>query len=630
MKSSFSRVLSVAMGAALAVGTMLATVPANAAPAAGTNLVPDAGLRACIADQWAYNGLNLSRDSITQADFDAMAAATTSPYTLGCGGVSSLEGLQYLNDPELNTMEFFQNSITDLTPLAGFTNLEGLQLNYNNISDLTPLAGLINLSWLILDHNQISDLTPLSGLTNLGSVDLSYNQISDLTPLAGLTSLRYLELSNNQISDVTPLAGLTGLTGRALLSLDHNQISDISPLVSMINAGAERVCPDTEDTDCFSMNWTLSGNQITDVSSLDWDQVGGAWLTIKSEYVKDVYYDTVTDQTAVQTATSGTTVALPEVKAAANDPYPLTWTVSSGDATIDQAAGTITYNSVGPVQLAWADSRAINCADFTGKAPVCKDNAATINLSFFSGTVSVNVSEAGTPPVPSIPESDVAKDKVVASTTGGAARVADGTDSYTLVTTVKDENGVALNGYVDHLSATSAKQVSLSAFTANGDGTYSLVVKSDTPGNYSVAVLLDGSVIQTIPVNFIAADVAQPSRTAGEVQSAAGLGFLAGEKVTVTLHSDPIDLGTATADSNGTVSVSFTLPSDLAVGRHTVEFVGEVSGTAVVGFDVVSSLAANTGGTSSPASGSAVVALLFAVCVAAGFSLLMGLRKRTY
>jgi len=693
MKSSFSRVLSLTMGAALAVGAVLATVPANAAPADG-NLVPDANLRACINDTMQIQGAPAptTADSITQADLDALAAATTGRYSLTCTGVASLEGLQYLTDPELFSVEITDgqvgdvtplvglttvyrfylsgNKISDLTPLAGLTSqVDLLDLSDNQISDLTPLAGLTNLRYLYLSDNQISDLAPLSGLTNLQSLDLQDNQIRDLTRLSGLTLLNTLVLSHNQISDVSPLTGLTGMYSLFLsdnqisdiaplarftrlyiadlsineisdvaplaglssdpylqtLFLHNNKISDISPIAALLNANDRR-------SDALpSVQWTLSGNQITDVSSLDWNIVGTQWLAVPSEYVQGVYVDSVAGQTtAPQTAVAGATVPLPQVVQAANDPNALIWTVTSGDATIDQDAGTVTYNSVGPVLLSWADSLTVSCANDRPWSPTCESgDTSPVNLSFFSGSVSVNVSEAGAAPVPSVPESEVAKDQIVASTTGGAARIADGTDTYTLVTTVRDENGVALNGYVSHLSASSASQVSLSAFTPNGDGTYSLVVSSTTPGNYAVTVSLDGTPIQNIPVNFIGATVEDPTRLVGQQQVASALGFLPGEQIHATLHSDPIDLGSGTANNNGIASVTFTIPTDFALGRHTVEFVGATSGTITVAFDVVE-LKAETGGSTVMSSGTTAAALTFALCTATAFALVMGSRRRIH
>ncbi|MDO5753702.1 IPT/TIG domain-containing protein, partial [Arthrobacter sp.] len=49
-----------------------------------------------------------------------------------------------------------------------------------------------------------------------------------------------------------------------------------------------------------------------------------------------------------------------------------------------------------------------------------------------------------------------------------------------------------------------------------------------------------------------------------------GENFKAGSSATFTLHSEPVQLGTATADANGVVSLSVVLPSDTPAGQHRV------------------------------------------------------------
>lgn len=68
--------------------------------------------------------------------------------------------------------------------------------------------------------------------------------------------------------------------------------------------------------------------------------------------------------------------------------------------------------------------------------------------------------------------------------------------------------------------------------------------------------------------------------------------------MTVTLYSDPIPLGVVAADGSGRVVVSFVLPADFPVGPHTIEFVGQWSGTTKVGFQVVgaTTIRVSTGG----------------------------------
>ena len=141
------------------------------------------------------------------------------------------------------------NSVSNLSPLAGLTNLNRLDLRGNNISDLSPLAGLTNLTWLELWDNRISDLSPLASLTNLTELRLGGNSISNLSPVAGLTNLATLLLQRNRISDLSPLSGLTNLTR---LGVASNNISDLSPLSGLTNLAT----------------LGLQGNRISDLSPL--------------------------------------------------------------------------------------------------------------------------------------------------------------------------------------------------------------------------------------------------------------------------------------------------------------------------------------------------------------------------
>ncbi|MYE91676.1 T9SS type A sorting domain-containing protein, partial [Candidatus Poribacteria bacterium] len=65
------------------------------------------------------------------------------------------------------------------------------------ISDISPLAGLTNLRWIRLDNNEISDISPLTGLTNLRWSTLDNNEISDISPLDGLRENTKLTWYNN-------------------------------------------------------------------------------------------------------------------------------------------------------------------------------------------------------------------------------------------------------------------------------------------------------------------------------------------------------------------------------------------------------------------------------------------------
>jgi internalin A len=116
----------------------------------------------------------------------------------------------------------------DISPLAGMTKLESLQLGGLVIDDLSIVANMPNLKYLtVFGGKRLTDISPLAGETNLEALTLRGNLISDITPLAGLTKLRYLDLQDNAVTDVTSLTGLTALNR---LFLANNPITDYSPV----------------------------------------------------------------------------------------------------------------------------------------------------------------------------------------------------------------------------------------------------------------------------------------------------------------------------------------------------------------------------------------------------------------
>jgi len=127
----------------------------------------------------------------------------------------------------LTTLNLRGNNINDITPLANMAQLADLSLGGNQISNIASLAELIQLRYLDIMDNQISDVTALTSLPNLVFLDAVRNQIADVTPLATLTNLDFLGLSANPINNIAPLANLTNLTR---LTLEDNQISDWSPV----------------------------------------------------------------------------------------------------------------------------------------------------------------------------------------------------------------------------------------------------------------------------------------------------------------------------------------------------------------------------------------------------------------
>ena len=111
--------------------------------------------------------------------------------------------------------------LTDVSVLAGLTELKTLNLSFNKLTDLSPLAGLKQIEELDLRSNQLTDVSALAGLKQLETLDLGFNQLTDVSSLAGLKRLKELDLGNNNLTD-KQLKNLAGLKHLEWLYLENN------------------------------------------------------------------------------------------------------------------------------------------------------------------------------------------------------------------------------------------------------------------------------------------------------------------------------------------------------------------------------------------------------------------------
>ena len=196
--------------------------------------IPDTNLRTVVetALSKAAGDLITPSEMTTLTDLSARNA-----------NIRDLTGLEHathltalsLSGESINNDFINSNSVSDLSPLAGLTDLTFLDLWGNAITEISSLAGLTSLTVLWLDNNAISDISSLSGLTNLTELGLWQNSITDLSGVADLTNLRFLRVSSNSITKIASLAFLTNLTR---LELWDNHITDLSPLVANTGLGS--------------------------------------------------------------------------------------------------------------------------------------------------------------------------------------------------------------------------------------------------------------------------------------------------------------------------------------------------------------------------------------------------------
>ncbi|WP_448615987.1 LPXTG cell wall anchor domain-containing protein [Modestobacter sp. URMC 112] len=109
-------------------------------------------------------------------------------------------------------------------------------------------------------------------------------------------------------------------------------------------------------------------------------------------------------------------------------------------------------------------------------------------------------------------------------------------------------------------------------------------------------------------------------------------GFKPNEQVTLTMHSTPVVLGTFTADANGVVTATFTIPAGTALSDHTFVYVGADGSYFQETLRVGSGAAVATAGSGLAYTGADVavpLALGGALVLAGGGALLVARRRNT-
>ena len=74
-------------------------------------------------------------------------------------------------------LDLYDNSISRLKGLDGFSRLTSLDLSFNNIKHISNVNHLLNLTDLYFVQNRIQKIENLEGLTKLRNLELAANRI---------------------------------------------------------------------------------------------------------------------------------------------------------------------------------------------------------------------------------------------------------------------------------------------------------------------------------------------------------------------------------------------------------------------------------------------------------------------
>ena len=235
--------------------------------ATAQELFPDKGLEAAVRQEVfakRYNTEALTKDDVKNiSQVDAKGK-----------GIKTLEGMQHC--VSVQQIDFENNEIVDLKPLAELKLLQSINLAGNKIETIEPLAALSRVQYLELSRNAVTDIYPLSNMNNMRSLYLSENKIEKIDVIKALPKVWTLYLAGNPVKDFSPISEMKWLTTLDLkncnltdvsflkplpslnfLMLANNKITDLSPLVEMANGDKERR---------FAPFWQiyLAGNPLDD------------------------------------------------------------------------------------------------------------------------------------------------------------------------------------------------------------------------------------------------------------------------------------------------------------------------------------------------------------------------------
>jgi internalin A len=173
--------------------------------------------------------------AITYADLGTLRSLNLSQVKLTEVDVCIFPRMKALKELFLGPGEY-----SDLSALAGLTQLESLRASINQVKDLKPLEGMTKLDRLDLGRTQVSDLKPLAKLTKITELQLDDTPVEDVSPLAGMTGLETLSLKRTRVKDVSALKGLKKLkvlyTGGSLLDADPMSVAPLRANGTKINA----------------------------------------------------------------------------------------------------------------------------------------------------------------------------------------------------------------------------------------------------------------------------------------------------------------------------------------------------------------------------------------------------------
>lgn len=146
--------------------------------------------------------------------------------TVHNGGMRTLEDIIKLKN--LISVQISVQEIEDLSPLAGLSHMEYLDIRHTPASDLSPLQNARALTELCVFGTQADTYAPLTACPRLQRIDAGGTPVSSISEFADIKNLTQLSLGKTTLPT---LAGIERLTNLQSIRLDTVTDGDLTPLM---------------------------------------------------------------------------------------------------------------------------------------------------------------------------------------------------------------------------------------------------------------------------------------------------------------------------------------------------------------------------------------------------------------
>jgi internalin A len=214
---------------------------------------------------------------------------------------------------QLNWLSLAWDQVTNVPVITAFTNLEHLFLSSNHFDNINFVSNMPALQEFTINVSLVTNISALASHTPLYNLDVSYIATSDLTAVAGLTNLNTLwcggnhasgggsylnDLANLQVlgcemNNLADLSFMAGMPRVYYANLEYNAVTNVSLLAGRTNLNylflsgnqVRELAPVGTLTNLYSLS--LAANGLTNIAPLSTLRAL-QWLQLQSNHVQTV------------------------------------------------------------------------------------------------------------------------------------------------------------------------------------------------------------------------------------------------------------------------------------------------------------------------------------------------------